>query len=76
MNNAIIEVNAASLSIPVYGVESQSLKKTLISMTSAGRIATNAVSGLTQVEALVDVTLAVRPGDRIGTARASRRCSG
>jgi ABC-type polysaccharide/polyol phosphate transport system ATPase subunit len=66
MTNAIIEVRNASLSIPVYGVESQSLKKTLISMTSAGRIATNAVSGRTQVDALVDVSLSVRPGDRIG----------
>jgi ABC-type polysaccharide/polyol phosphate transport system ATPase subunit len=65
-NEAIIDVQGVSLSIPVYGVESRSLKKTLLSMTSAGRIATNAVSGRTEVEALVDVSLTIRAGDRLG----------
>jgi ABC-type polysaccharide/polyol phosphate transport system ATPase subunit len=35
-------------------------------MSSAGRIATNAISGLTQVEALNGVNLQIRPGDKVG----------
>lgn len=62
----VISLRDATLSIPIYGIDSRSLKKTLISMSSAGRIATDAISGLTQIEAINGVSLDIHPGERVG----------
>jgi ABC-type polysaccharide/polyol phosphate transport system ATPase subunit len=62
----VVELKGVRLSIPIYGHETRSLKKTLLGFGSGGRIAPDAVSGLFRVEALQDLDLAAHAGDRIG----------
>jgi ABC-2 type transport system ATP-binding protein len=64
--HAHIDLNRVSLSIPVYGLATRSLKKVLISLGSAGRIATDALTGMMHVEALRDVTMSLPQGTRLG----------
>lgn len=62
----IVELNAIRLSIPIYGHETRSLKKTLVGIGTGGHIASDAVTGLVQVEALKGISFQAFDGDRIG----------
>ncbi len=62
---ALITVEKVSVDFPIYGGSSRSLKKTLISMGTGGRIARDAGDRLC-VQALRDVSLELEEGDRVG----------
>lgn len=62
---ASIVVENVSVEFPIYGGSSRSLKKTLIRMGTGGRIGRDAANRLC-VEALVDVSLHIDHGDRVG----------
>ncbi len=62
---AVIELEGVSVDFPIYGASSRSLKKSLLSMGSGGRISRDARERVT-VRALRDVTLRVAEGERVG----------
>jgi lipopolysaccharide transport system ATP-binding protein len=53
-----------TLRFPVYGVDAKSLKKRLAAVTVGGRLGSHA--GVTEVTALSNVNLELKPGDRLG----------
>ena len=63
-SQAILSLDRVSVSFPVYHGGSRSLKKAILSRSSAGRIARDANDRIT-IDALRDVTLSLRKGDRL-----------
>ncbi|MEX2206624.1 MAG: ABC transporter ATP-binding protein [Myxococcota bacterium] len=61
---AIISLDRVSVSFPVYHGGSRSLKKAILSRSSAARIGRDANDQVT-IDALRDVTLSLRTGDRL-----------
>lgn len=61
---AHLQLEDVSVEFPIYGADAASLKKTLVSAATGGRIGRDA--GVTVVQALRDVTLDLRDGDRLG----------
>ncbi len=61
---AWLELEDVSVHYPIYGVAAESLKKTLTSAATGGRIGRG--TGVTVVEALRNVSLNLRDGDRLG----------
>lgn len=59
-----LKLDNVSIDFPIYGARSKSLKTTLASAATGGRIGVN--TEYTIVEALRDVTLDLRAGDRLG----------
>jgi lipopolysaccharide transport system ATP-binding protein len=53
-----------TLRFPVYGVDAKSLKKRLAAVTIGGRLGSHA--GVTEVQALSNVNLELKAGDRLG----------
>lgn len=62
---AKIILDGCSLHLPVYGTGNRSLKQMVMSTATGGRIAASS-RNVTVVEALSDITLDIRPGDRVG----------
>ncbi|WP_244847092.1 MULTISPECIES: ABC transporter ATP-binding protein [unclassified Caballeronia] len=62
---AFLSLSNCSLNLPVYGASNRSLKQMVLSAATGGRIAANSRK-LTVVEALRDVTLEIKAGDRVG----------
>lgn len=62
---AHISLNKCSLTLPVYGVGNQSIKRLALSTVTGGKIAATS-RNVAVVEALRDVTLEIRAGDRVG----------
>ncbi|BBU28236.1 sugar ABC transporter ATP-binding protein [Burkholderia sp. THE68] len=62
---AFLKLENCSLNLPVYGAGNRSLKQMMLSKATGGRIAADSRK-LTVVEALRDVSLDVRAGDRLG----------
>jgi ABC-2 type transport system ATP-binding protein/lipopolysaccharide transport system ATP-binding protein len=64
---ASIALEHVSVSFPVYSTSGRSLKTQLLAATTGGRISTDSEGGgITIVEALHDVSLNLRDGDRVG----------
>jgi len=64
---ASISLNNISVSFPVYSTSGRSLKTQLLAATTGGRItADSASSGVTIVEAIRELSLDLRDGDRVG----------
>jgi len=63
-SQAIISLDRVGVSFPVYHGGSRSLKKAILARSSAGRIARDANDRVT-IDALRDVTLSLRTGDRL-----------
>ena len=61
---ALIRLDDVSVDYPVFGVDGESLKKTLTAAATGGRIGRG--TGVTVVEALRDVSLELHDGDRLG----------
>lgn len=61
---ASLQLEDVSVEFPIYGADAASLKKTLVSAATGGRIGRDA--GVTVVQALRDVSLDLRDGDRLG----------
>lgn len=61
---AWLELEDVSVQYPIYGAAAESLKKTLTSAATGGRIGRG--TGVTVVEALRDVSFHLRDGDRLG----------
>ncbi|NBW85845.1 MAG: ABC transporter ATP-binding protein [Planctomycetia bacterium] len=61
---AALQLEDVSVEFPIYGADAASLKKTLVSAATGGRIGRDA--GVTVVQALRDVSLDLRDGDRLG----------
>jgi ABC-type polysaccharide/polyol phosphate transport system ATPase subunit len=64
MSQPVLGLDHVSVSFPVYQGGSRSLKKSLLSLGSAGRIARDANDRIT-IEALRDVSLSLQSGDRL-----------
>jgi lipopolysaccharide transport system ATP-binding protein len=62
---AFLKLENCSLNLPVYGAGNRSLKQMVLSAATGGRIAADSRK-LTVVEALRDVSLEVKAGDRVG----------
>lgn len=62
---ASILLDNCSLSLPVYGTGNRSLKQMVMSAATGGRIAGGS-RNITVVEALRDISLDIKAGDRIG----------
>lgn len=62
---AVIALDHVSVDFPIYGAGSRSLKKSLLRVGSASRIARDAKDRIT-VRALRDVTLHIAEGERVG----------
>jgi ABC-type polysaccharide/polyol phosphate transport system ATPase subunit len=62
---AIIALEHVSVDFPIYGASSRSLKKSLLSMGSGGRISRDAKERI-KVRALYDITLRIGEGERVG----------
>lgn len=62
---AFLTLLNCSLNLPVYGAGNRSLKQMVLSAATGGRIAADSRK-LTVVEALRDVSLDIRAGDRVG----------
>jgi lipopolysaccharide transport system ATP-binding protein len=60
-----ISLSNCSLHLPVYGAGTRSLKQLVLSAATGGRIAASS-RNVTIVEALRDVTLEIKAGDRVG----------
>ena len=60
-----ITLENCSLDLPIYGTINRSLKGTVMATATGGRIA-QASRNVTVVQALKDVSLDIRPGDRVG----------
>ena len=63
--SASVEVEGLSIRFPVYGADSRSMKKHFARLAVGGRLGRQGGSGVTVVQALSDVTLSLRPGDRL-----------
>lgn len=61
---AHLALENVSVDYPIFGVDGESLKKTLTSAATGGRI--GRTTSVTVVEALRDVSLELRDGDRLG----------
>jgi ABC-2 type transport system ATP-binding protein/lipopolysaccharide transport system ATP-binding protein len=61
---AILRLDHVNVSFPVYHGGSRSLKKAILSRSSAGRIARDANDRIT-VDALRDISLSLATGDRL-----------
>ncbi len=61
---AFLALENVSVDYPIFGADGESLKKTLTSAATGGRIGRN--TGITVVEALRDVSFELRDGDRLG----------
>jgi len=61
---ALISLKNVSVNFPVYGAGSSSLKKTLAASVTGGRFGRE--TGITVVQALGDINLELRNGDRLG----------
>ncbi|MHC1478959.1 ABC transporter ATP-binding protein [Frateuria aurantia] len=61
----MISLQHCGLALPVYGASNQSLKKTALAAVTGGRLAT-ASRHVTVVQALQDIQLELRAGDRLG----------
>ena len=59
-----LSLESVSVGFPIFGSRAMSLRHTLACAATGGRIARNA--GVTVVEALRDVSLGLREGDRLG----------
>lgn len=62
---AYLRLKDCSLHLPVYGAGNRSLKQMVLSAATGGRIASNS-RHITVVEALRNVTLDIKAGDRVG----------
>jgi lipopolysaccharide transport system ATP-binding protein len=62
---ASIELNGVGIDFPLYGTSNRSLKKSLLSMGTGGRVAASS-RHLTVIRALDDINLKVEAGSRIG----------
>jgi len=60
-----IKLDDVWLEYPIYGAGARSLRQTIVSMATAGRLARR-LDGTQQVEALKGVSLEIHEGDRIG----------
>ena len=59
-----ISVRNLTLRFPVYGVDAKSLKKHLVGVTVGGKLGKS--HGATEVTALTNLNLELKPGDRLG----------
>jgi ABC-2 type transport system ATP-binding protein/lipopolysaccharide transport system ATP-binding protein len=62
---AVIALEHVSVDFPIYGASTRSLKKSLLSIGSGGRISRDARERVT-VRALRDITLRIGEGERVG----------
>lgn len=62
---AFLEITRCSLALPIYGTTNRSLKNTIMSAVTGGRIAP-ASRNITVVSALEDVSFRLDEGDRLG----------
>lgn len=62
---ANIELEDCTLHLPVFGTINRSLKGLVLSAMTGGRLA-SATRNIAVVEALSDVSINIRPGDRVG----------
>jgi len=62
---AFIQLENCGLSLPVYGIGNRSLKQIVLSATTGGKIASDS-RHVTVVEALRDINLNIKAGDRVG----------
>ncbi|MFN3521879.1 MAG: ABC transporter ATP-binding protein [Phenylobacterium sp.] len=60
-----ITVTDLTMRFPVYGVDAKSLKKHLARVTVGGSLA-KSIAGATEVTAISNLNLKLRPGDRLG----------
>lgn len=70
MSEAVLSLDHVNVSFPIYQTGSRSLKKNLISLGSAGRIARDAKDHVT-VDALRDISLKIETGDRVAIVGAN-----
>lgn len=61
---AELTLDDVTIEFPIFGVQATSLKSTLAAAATGGRIGSD--TGVTVVQALRDVSLALLPGDRLG----------
>jgi lipopolysaccharide transport system ATP-binding protein len=61
---ALVQLEQVSVEYPIYGTHAHSLKTTLASAATGGRIGYH--TGVTVIQALKDITLTLRDGDRLG----------
>lgn len=61
---ALLKLDHVTIDLPIFGFDAGSLKKTLASTVTGGRIKLE--TGITVVRALDDVSLSLRDGDRLG----------
>ncbi|MFO0423258.1 MAG: ATP-binding cassette domain-containing protein, partial [Planctomycetia bacterium] len=61
---ARIQLTNACVEFPVFGAHGASLKRTLAAAATGGRIGSE--TGVTVIQALRDVSLDLRDGDRLG----------
>ncbi|WP_367066292.1 ABC transporter ATP-binding protein [Oryzisolibacter sp. LB2S] len=61
---ACIYMEGVSVRFPIYGAGASSLKKTLVASVTGGRIGKE--TGVTVVQALNDISIELRSGDRLG----------
>ncbi|HZF85855.1 MAG TPA: ABC transporter ATP-binding protein [Burkholderiaceae bacterium] len=61
---ALISLKDVSLGFPIYGASATSFKKTLAASVTGGRVGRD--TGVTVVQALSDINLELRAGDRLG----------
>lgn len=62
---ASISLNSVTVDFPIYAGGSRSLKKTLVAISAGGRI-TRGNTGRISVQALKDISLELKHGDRLG----------
>jgi len=62
--STFLELENVSIEFPIFGAHATSLKTTLASAATGGRIGVN--TGVTVVQALRDISLDLRDGDRLG----------
>ncbi len=63
--SAAVDVQGLSIRFPVYGADARSMKKHFARLAVGGRLGRQGGSGVTVVQALSDVSLSLRPGDRL-----------
>jgi lipopolysaccharide transport system ATP-binding protein len=61
---SVIELNRVSMDLPVLGISARSLRKTMLSLTTGGRMMQGA--DVVSVRALDDVSFKLEEGDRLG----------
>ncbi len=65
MNMAHINLSNVSLTFPIYGMNSRSLKHQLLHRTTGGKVAQGAQDSV-EVHALENINLSLKDGDRVG----------